>query len=169
LSRPVKNNNGKDTRRLVVNHPGDFLMQEQNMEYAGFWVRTGATVIDTLLIMLIIFPLLFMIYGWSYLDPQRNGFLAGPADFLITWVFPAVAAIVFWWYKQATPGKLILSLAILDAKTGNKPSASQCAGRYFGYFVSMLPFFIGLIWVAFDKKKQSWHDKLAGTVVVRIK
>jgi uncharacterized RDD family membrane protein YckC len=33
----------------------------------------------------------------------------------------------------------------------------------------MLPLFIGLIWVAFDKKKQSWHDKLAGTVVVRIK
>jgi uncharacterized RDD family membrane protein YckC len=165
----VKNNNGKDTRRLVDNHPGDFLMQGQDMEYAGFWVRTGATVIDTLLFMLITFPLLFMIYGWSYLDPQRSGFLAGPADFLITWVFPAVAAIVFWWYKQATPGKMILSLAILDAKSGNKPSAGQCTGLYFGYFVSMLPLFIGLIWVAFDKKKQSWHDKLAGTVVVRIK
>jgi uncharacterized RDD family membrane protein YckC len=165
----VKNNNGKDTRRLVDNHPGDFLMQGQDMEYAGFWVRTGATVIDTLLFMLITFPLLFMIYGWSYLDPQRSGFLAGPADFLITWVFPAVAAIVFWWYKQATPGKMILSLAILDAKTGNKPSAGQCTGRYFAYFVSMLPLFIGLIWVAFDKKKQSWHDKLAGTLVVRIK
>jgi uncharacterized RDD family membrane protein YckC len=109
-----------------------------------------------------------MIYGWSYLDPQRSGFLAGPADFLISWVFPAVAVIVFWRYKQATPGKMILSLGILDAKTGNKPSAGQCAGRYFGYFVSMLPLFIGLIWVAFDKKKQSWHDKLAGTVVVSI-
>jgi len=143
-------------------------MQEQNLEYAGFWVRTGATVIDTLLIMLITFPLLFAIYGWSYLDPQRSEFLAGPADFLISWVFPAVAVIVFWRYRQATPGKMILSLAILGAKTGSKPSAGQCTGRYFGYFVSMLPLFIGLIWVAFDKKKQSWHDKLAGTVVVRI-
>lgn len=93
----------------------------------------------------------------------------GPADVLITWVLPAVAVILFWIYRQATPGKMAISARIVDAKTGNPPSAGQLIGRYFGYFVSMLPLFLGLIWVAFDRRKQGWHDKLAGTVVVRNK
>ncbi|MGZ8994756.1 MAG: RDD family protein, partial [Burkholderiaceae bacterium] len=45
----------------------------------------------------------------------------------------------------------------------------QSIGRYFGYYVSTIPLLIGLIWVAFDSRKQGWHDKLAGTVVVRPK
>ncbi|MBI5044072.1 MAG: RDD family protein [Nitrospirae bacterium] len=144
-------------------------MQEQDMEYAGFWVRVGATIIDTLLIIAITFPLLFSIYGWAYFDAKQTGFIAGTADFLISWVLPAIVVIVFWMQKQATPGKMALSLRILDAATGNKPSAGQCTGRYFAYFVSMLPLCLGFIWVAFDKRKQGWHDKLAGTVVVRSK
>jgi uncharacterized RDD family membrane protein YckC len=40
-------------------------------------------------------------------------------------------------------------------------------GRYFAYFVSTIPFCLGFLWVAFDKRKQGWHDKLAHTVVVR--
>jgi uncharacterized RDD family membrane protein YckC len=86
---------------------------------------------------------------------------------LINWALPAIVVIVFWLQKQATPGKMMLSLRIVDATTGNKPSTGQCMGRYFAYFVSVLPLCLGLIWVAFDKKKQGWHDKLAGTVVVR--
>lgn len=144
-------------------------MQEQDVEYAGFWVRLGATIIDTLILMVITLPLLISFYGWAYFDPERTGFIAGPADFLINWVLPAVAVILFWWFKQATPGKMVLSLRIVDAATGNKPSAGQCTGRYFAYIVSMLPLFLGFIWVAFDKRKQGWHDKLAGTVVVRAK
>ena len=52
---------------------------------------------------------------------------------------------------------------------GGKPSVAQCVARYFGYIVAMLPFCVGIIWVAFDKRKQGWHDKLAGTVVIRPK
>ncbi len=40
-------------------------------------------------------------------------------------------------------------------------------GRYFGYYVSILPLMLGIIWVGIDKRKQGWHDKLAGTVVIR--
>ena len=39
--------------------------------------------------------------------------------------------------------------------------------RYLGYYVSAIPFGLGLLWVAFDPRKQGWHDKMAGTVVVR--
>jgi uncharacterized RDD family membrane protein YckC len=92
---------------------------------------------------------------------------AGAADVLISWVLPSVAVIVFWVYRSATPGKMMLSLRIVDAGSGESPGFGQSIGRYFGYFVSTIPFCLGLIWVAFDPRKQGWHDKLAGTVVVR--
>lgn len=144
-------------------------MQEEELQYAGFWIRLGATLIDTILIMLVTFPLLISIYGWAYFDPEKTGLvIAGPADFLVSWVLPAVAVIAFWAIKQATPGKMLVSTKIVDAATGNKPSTLQFIGRYFAYVVSLLPLGLGYLWVAFDKKKQGWHDKLAGTLVVKV-
>lgn len=142
-------------------------MQDQEIEYAGFWVRTGATIIDALLTMLITFPLLISIYGWSYFDSETTGLFAGPADFLISWVFPAVAAITFWVLKQATPGKMAISAKIVDAATGKPASTAQLIGRYLAYIISTLPLCLGFFWVGFDKRKQGWHDKLAGTVVIK--
>ena len=81
-------------------------MNTSELEYAGFWARTGATLIDTVLIMVITFPALISIYGWAYFDGEQTGLVAGPADFLISWVLPAIAVIAFWIIKQATPGKM---------------------------------------------------------------
>ena len=142
-------------------------MNESNLEYAGFWVRVAATLIDSLLIVIVTFPLLISIYGWKYFDSQKM--LAGPADFLISWVFPAVAVIWFWTQRQATPGKAALSLRVVDAGTGHGLSLGQSIKRYVGYFISSIPLFLGVIWVGIDRKKQGWHDKLANTVVVRAK
>ncbi len=144
-------------------------MDESDVEYAGFWIRVGAALIDTVLIVAITFPLVVSIYGWKYFNPDRSGFVAGPADFLISYVLPAVAVVWFWTRKQATPGKMALSLRIVDADTGGALSVGQCIGRYLAYFVSMIPLCLGLMWVGFDRRKQGWHDKLARTVVVRSK
>lgn len=138
---------------------------ENSLEYAGFWIRVVASIIDSVLILLVTIPLLLWIYGMAYLE--STALIAGAWDFLISWVMPAVAVIIFWIYRSATPGKMIVRAKIIDAKTGGKPSTGQLIGRYFGYYVSMIPLFLGFIWVAFDKRKQGWHDKLAGTVVVR--
>ncbi|MDO9232599.1 MAG: RDD family protein [Methylotenera sp.] len=144
-------------------------MEEHDYEYAGFWIRTGATIIDVILIMLITFPILIAIYGWAYFDSSQTGIIAGPMDFLLSWVLPAIATILFWLKKQATPGKMAVSVKVVDAKTGQTLSVGQSIGRYLAYFVSLLPLGLGVIWVAFDSKKQSWHDKLANTVVIRAK
>ena len=56
---------------------------------------------------------------------------------------------------------------IVDAKTGNTISKKQSIGRYFAQIISIIPFGLGYFWIAIDQKKQSWHDKLAGTVVIR--
>ena len=137
------------------------------VEYAGFWVRVGAAIIDTLLLSIIILPVLTAIYGSAYWSSDR--LIQGPADFLVTWVAPAIAVVLFWIARQATPGKMAVGVRIVDAATGGKPTSGQLVLRYLGYYIAMLPLFIGIIWVAFDPRKQGWHDKIAGTVVVRTK
>ena len=145
----------------------------QDLEYAGFWIRVGAALVDSFLLLLIITPLLIKFYGWTYFsaDAGVNSyvFVKGPSDFVISYLIPAVLSIVFWMTKGATPGKMLLKLKIVDAKTGNPLTLGQSIGRYLGYYVSIIPFCLGLIWVGIDSKKQGWHDKLAGTVVVRSK
>lgn len=138
-------------------------MNEQ--EYAGFWIRTGAAIIDTILILIIILPILTAIYGADYW--LSESFVQGFWDVMFNYILPAIAVIIFWVYKSATPGKMATRLTIVDAKTGGKPSTGQFIGRYLGYYVSMIPLFLGIIWVGIDKRKQGWHDKLAGTVVIR--
>jgi uncharacterized RDD family membrane protein YckC len=147
--------------------PPSAVVADQSIEYAGFWVRVGATLIDSFLLILLIYPLLVAFYGMEYFDAEKTGLIAGPADLVISWIAPALAVIAFWKFKQATPGKMMLSMRIVDASTGNPPSAGQCLGRYLAYFVSIIPLALGVVWVAFDKRKQGWHDKLAGTVVIR--
>jgi len=61
----------------------------------------------------------------------------------------------------------LLAVGGVHPRTGRLPATKQLIGRYLGYYVSTIPFCLGLIWVAFDPRKQGWHDKLAGTVVVR--
>ena len=138
-------------------------MSEQ--EYAGFWIRVGASLIDTILLMIIIFPVVTAIYGKSYWSGES--LIQGFWDGMFSYILPAVAVIVFWVYKSATPGKMMTRLTIVDAKTGGKPSTGQFIGRYLAYYLSAIPLCLGFIWVAFDKRKQGWHDKLAGTVVIR--
>jgi uncharacterized RDD family membrane protein YckC len=87
---------------------------------------------------------------------------------LLNSLAPAVAAVAFWVYRSATPGKMLLKLKIVDADSGGKPTTGHLIGRYLGYYVSTLPLLLGLIWVAFDKRKQGWHDKLASTAVVKV-
>ncbi|MGE4545953.1 MAG: RDD family protein [Pedobacter sp.] len=142
-------------------------MEDSDLEYAGFWVRAGATIIDSILLAVITFPILVSIYGWQYFE--STAFIAGPADFLISWILPAVAVIWFWINKQATPGKMALSMRVVDAGSGANLNLGQSIGRYLAYLISMIPLGLGLAWVGFDSRKQGWHDKLANTVVVRTK
>ncbi|MBI2959101.1 MAG: RDD family protein [Betaproteobacteria bacterium] len=133
-------------------------------KYVGFWKRVGAAIIDILILIVVTFPLLWWIYGPDYFTTP--GMSKGVADVIINYVLPAVAVILFWRFRGATPGKMLISARIVDAASGGAPSTKQLIGRYFAYIVSSLPAGLGFLWIAFDKRKQSWHDKLAGTVVV---
>lgn len=133
--------------------------------YAGFWIRVAAALIDTLLLVIVFSIPLTLIYGVDYWDPERQ--IQGAGGFLIQYVAPIVITVWFWIRYLGTPGKMALRLRILDARTGKAISTPKAIGRYLGYYVSALPLLLGFIWVGIDKKKQGFHDKLAGTVVVR--
>ncbi|MCY3595726.1 MAG: RDD family protein [Bacteroidetes bacterium] len=117
-----------------------------------------------LIYLAIVLPLLTFAYGVSYWT--AGDIIHGPLDVLLSYVFPAVATILFWVTKQATPGKMVIRAKIVDARTGMVPTTGQYIGRYFAYILSTIPLFLGFIWIAIDGRKQGWHDKLAGTVVV---
>ena len=142
-------------------------LKSADLEYVGFWPRVGAALIDTLLILVVTVPLVTAIYGKQYWasDTGRKG----PADFLPNGVLPARAVRPVWIDRHAAPAKIAIGARIVDAETGEKPSTRQLVGRYLAYYVSIIPFMAGIVWVAFDPRKQGWHDKLAGTVVVRPK
>lgn len=147
---------------------------EEPIEYAGFWLRVLASIIDSVIVSFITLPILLAYYGTSYINlnienvnPNSEfSIVKGPVDFLVSYVLPAIGIVTLWVCRQSTPGKMLLSAKIVDAKTLGKLTVSQSIIRYFGYFVSTFPLGLGLIWVAFDEKKRGWHDMIAGTLVI---
>jgi uncharacterized RDD family membrane protein YckC len=134
-------------------------------QYVGFWMRLIAFFIDSLILTVIIVLILIAIFGREYVQLSMQGKTLW-ADILFQGVLPAVAAILFWRFRGATPGKMLISARIVDAGTYGPPSTGKLIGRYFAYLVSIVPVFLGFLWIAFDKRKQGLHDKLAGTVVI---
>ncbi|KJY86095.1 hypothetical protein TW84_20590 [Vibrio neptunius] len=140
-------------------------MNDKLTEYAGFWIRFAASLIDTVLLFLLITPLMHWIYGEVYWN--SDDFLLGGWDLVLNWVCPLIATVAFWVYRSATPGKMALKLEVLDADSGHRLTFSKSVLRYFAYYVSAIPLCLGFIWIAFSSKKQGWHDLIANTVVVR--
>ena len=68
--------------------------------------------------------------------------------------------------RQGTPGKLVLGLSIVDAETGQTPRLGRLVLRYLGYLLSTIPLGLGYFWMLWDDRRQTWHDKLGGTLVV---
>jgi uncharacterized RDD family membrane protein YckC len=140
---------------------------KNNVVYAGFWLRFCAMIIDSILFVLLLIPLP-LIYGFGqYLN-------SGPLSYLGVWhillelILPITLTILLWLRFSATPGKMFLKLKIVDTKTSGPITFRQALIRYIGYLPSFYCLLLGILWVAFDKRKQGWHDKLASTAVIRV-
>lgn len=131
------------------------------LRYAGFWIRVAAAALDTLFFMALLGPVSFSLAG--NLTPGAKA-----VSVVVEWVVPAVVTLLFWHYRGATPGKLALGLRIVDVNTGGAPRTTHLVNRYLGYFVSFLVVGLGFLWVAWDKRKQGWHDLFADTAVIHV-
>ncbi|OHX21132.1 RDD family protein [Chromobacterium sphagni] len=160
-------------------HPTLPAHDAEELEYVGFWLRVLASLVDTVLLLIVSAPLWWLLAQneapalADLADGGANlaqlGGTGSAGDLLVNYLLPAAAVILFWLYKSATPGKMMLGARVVDADSGLPLTPRQAVLRYLGYFVAAIPFCLGLIWVGLDPRKQGWHDKLARTVVVRPK
>jgi uncharacterized RDD family membrane protein YckC len=132
--------------------------------YVGFWARVLASLVDSLLMLLLLVPLGMLFFLDELMAGQEQ--LDSGINALINYVLPIAIVLAFWVYKSATPGKMMLKAIIVDADTLQKPEMWQWIVRYLGYYVSGLLLMLGFLWVAWDPRKQGFHDKLARTVVI---
>jgi uncharacterized RDD family membrane protein YckC len=65
-----------------------------------------------------------------------------------------------------TPGRYLVGIKLVDAKTEKSPSMWQLIRRFLGYFISLPPLMFGYLWCAWDEKRQTWHDKIGSTVML---
>lgn len=150
-------------------------MHDSDVIYVGFWIRFLAFLIDSIIATIAITPLVSTLIGEILITNYDLQGTAQMIQFLsdsslklgLDLLFMATIFIVFWTIKSATPGKMLFSAYIVDTKTLGKASPTQNVIRYFGYYVGMISLFLGFFWIAFDRRKQGWHDKFSGTLVIK--
>ena len=132
-------------------------------DYASFWQRALALLVDWLIVVVITMPIIVVAFGAAYfsLDPVRRS-----GDLAIALVVGAVI-VGFWRYCGATPGKLAVGIKIVDAATGGAPSTGRLVIRLACYLLSAAPLYLGFLWALVDRRNQAWHDKIAGTIVIQ--
>jgi uncharacterized RDD family membrane protein YckC len=124
---------------------------------AGFWIRIAALGLDAVLIGVVI--------GFaSDLLPRFLKFDHGPGGVLLAL---ALYGAAMWKTKGTTIGGIVCGLKVvrLDDREIDWPTAVV---RALSCFLSLFVAGLGFLWVVFDPEKQSWHDKIAGTTVVRL-
>lgn len=150
---------------------------EREFEYAGFWVRAAARVID-LLIILAVFNLFYFLdrYGaeaglWAGGGWEEGFAQEGFATVNILRVIFFLGFPVFYYvYLHGTCGqtfgKMALRIRVLN-EDGSPIGFRKALARWFGYLLCDLTFYFGYIWAAFDSRKQGLHDRICRTIVVR--
>jgi uncharacterized RDD family membrane protein YckC len=130
------------------------------MEYAGFWRRFAAYLIDYILISVVGGIVFFILVA-----------IADDAGAVIGYILWFVGFFVYFAYmesseSQATVGKMALGIQVTDLQ-GNRIAFGKALGRNVAKILSALILYIGFIMAAFTAKKQALHDMIASTLVVK--
>lgn len=171
----------------------------EEIYYASVNARMFASFVDCLALLVILFvltPVLYPLYGVIYnltdSHPDIAAFYEARnsvrgfsqlyqlmiehgilkrnlVDILALYTLSSVLVIPLWMKFQATPGKMLIRAKVVDVKTMEKPSKLRLIIRYCSYPLSVAPFFLGFMFAGISRKKQSFHDIIAGTTVVYTK
>jgi uncharacterized RDD family membrane protein YckC len=114
---------------------------------AGFWIRMAALLLDAILIGIMVHEL--------------------PHSHNLELLALAIYGAVMWKLRGATIGGIVFDLQVVRLD-GREIDWTTAIVRALGCFLSLMIAGLGFIWIAFDDAKQAWHDKFAGTVVVRL-
>ncbi len=122
------------------------------IEFAGFWRRLTTSIVDSIVIGAIAYALSL-----------------SKAPFIL----PVIAIIsmsylpFFWTLRGQTPGMMLMGTKVIRTN-GTNISFGYAILRYIGRIVSGAVLGLGFVWIAFDARKQGWHDKIADTYVVKL-
>lgn len=150
--------------------------------YGGFLRRAAALLFDqAILVVLAIF--FFSLGILAHLTASDSSeiivdILEGRATemaaggFLLIYYFAVAILVIVYFtyfigYNGQTPGKMLFGLYVIRAN-GERMNFRQAFLRWVGYVLSGTAFYLGFLWAIFDRKKQGWHDKLAGSIVIHI-
>jgi uncharacterized RDD family membrane protein YckC len=140
----------------AINHP------DTSVIYAGFWIRAAAFIIDLLIAGAAAGIISRILFGNYIYENPGNDPGQGAVSLLVNWVY-------FAWQessaKQATIGKMAVGIKVCT-ENGERLSFANATGRYIAKILSTIILFIGFLMVAFDKKAQGLHDRLAKTLVI---
>jgi uncharacterized RDD family membrane protein YckC len=158
--------------------PGHLPPQVRSSRPAGFFSRSVAFVLDLVILNIVLlggsaliqaFLSFFRLTG--LVDSIKTALEYSTYNIVIESVLITLIVIgyftLFWTLVGFTPGKAILGLKVVR-KNGAKASFGRSILRFFAYWISAIPLFLGFLWVLWDPKRQGWHDKIAGTQVLYI-
>jgi uncharacterized RDD family membrane protein YckC len=135
--------------------------------YAGFWVRFLAIIIDAIVLGLLSAALI-PLTGAEMITTTTNGVVTvNYASNAWSTLIGLIYFVGLWAWRGQTIGMMPFNMKVVGVADGNKIDILRGLLRYVGIIISIIPLFLGLIWAAFDSRKQGWHDKIAGTVVIR--
>ncbi len=157
----------------------------QTVRFAGFWIRFLSAWIDTAVLIVPLGLIVYILSGGDWLDfssvsesmaMAQNGHMVAALQSMpkasMQWesLFELMIAgvTIFFWkrWSGATPGKKLLGIHVVDAKTLREINNKQAIIRYIGYIISTIPLAVGFLMVGFRKDKRALHDLLAETVVI---
>ena len=163
------NENDKERRKEKMEGKEEFTGEYQ---YAGFLERFLALLIDSFILSTIISAGIFALFGSTDVEEMLVDGLTGISAVIytfLTFIFPALYSILLWMKYGGTPGKLILGIKVVNEETGENLGLIRSIVRYIGYLISFIPFLIGYFWAIIDGKNRTWHDMIAGSVVIKNK
>ncbi len=140
------------------------------LEFGGFGERLVAYIVDIFIVGLVV--AIIAAFGGIALGLG----IAGDSGLAVaTGIFILVVAMVvsigyfpwFWTRGGRTPGLRLMNMRVVRDIDGGPVDGFHALLRLFGYWISGAVFYIGFIWILFDKRKRGWSDLIAGTVVIR--
>lgn len=147
--------------------------------YGGFLRRLFAFLVDMAILCFV--SLILLLIGLLALGLRDDAMSRVPASsmdlthgigiFVLLYIIACFLSgmTYYTWFhgiSGKTPGKMLLGLRVIQA-SGDPMTLGIAFLRWAGYLISAPALFLGFIWIAFDGRKQGWHDKIAATVVIR--
>jgi uncharacterized RDD family membrane protein YckC len=139
------------------------------MVKVGFLRRLVAYFIDGIILSIVSWILQLIFGAPMVLDPttgQTATSMMGVVGTLLVIVIEIAYFVYFWSSSGQTPGKKIMGIKVVTTD-GQLVSFGKAFLRLVGYVISGFVFCLGFIWIIFDSNKQGWHDKIAGTYVIK--